>query len=351
MIEKGWRVLATFFLAALMLVDLPAAEGKTTGKQELKEVTVYDYVRAETDEQFRGYAKLGGFGTFHHSKEPYDIDKQVTIRANRDTLYSFGVFDLDAGPLTIILPETDGRYMSMLMINEDHYMKPVMYAPGKFTFTKKDVRTRYVFFIVRTFADPNSKEDLEKAWALQEKIVSEQKSPGKLELPNWNVKELVKLRQAINVLGATVKDSSKLFGWYGEIDPISHCIGAALGWGGLPSQAALYLNVFPKKNDGKTPYILKVPKEVPVDGFWSISVYNKDGFFEKNRYNAYSLNNVTAKKNPDGSVTIRFGGDPKAPNYLPITPGWNYIVRLYRPRPELLEGKWKFPEAVPVAKP
>jgi hypothetical protein len=287
---------------------------------------------------------MGAFGKFLHNKEPYNIDKQVTVRANRDTLYSFGVFDLDAGPLTVVLPETNGRYMSMHVVNEDHYMKPVIYAPGTFTFTKEDIRTRYLFLNIRTFADPNSKEDLEEARALQEKVVVKQKDPGKLELPNWDVAQITKLRNAINVLSATVKDSSKLFGWYDEIDPINHCLGAAIGWGGLPYKAALYLNVVPEKNDGKTPYVLHVPKDVPVDGFWSISVYNKEGFFEKNEYNAYTLNNVTAKKNKDGSVTIHFGGDPKADNFLPITEGWNYIVRLYRPRPELLEGKWKFPE-------
>ena len=61
------------------------------------------------------------------------------------------------------------------------------------------------------------------------------------------------------------------------------------------------------------------------------------------------MNNVTAKPNSDGSVTIHFGGDKKAaPNYLPIMPGWNYTVRMYRPRQELLDGAWNFPEAQPV---
>ena len=309
-----------------------------------KEVTVYDYVRADTDRQLKEYSEMGAFGKFLHNKKPYDIDNQVTIRANRDTLYSFGVFDLDAGPLTIILPETNGRYMSLHLVNEDHYMKPVMYAPGKYTFTRKDIRTRYVFLNIRTFADPNSKEDLEKARALQEKVKVIQKDKGKLELPNWDVAQITKLRNAINVLSSTVKDSSKLFGWYDEITPINHCLGAAIGWGGLPYKAAMYLNVVPKQNDGKTPYILKVPADVPVDGFWSISVYNKDGFFEKNKYNAYTLNNVTAKKNKDGSVTIHFGGDSKQPNFIPITDGWNYIVRLYRPKKEILDGSWKFPQ-------
>jgi len=42
-------------------------------------------------------------------------------------------------------------------------------------------------------------------------------------------------------------------------------------------------------------------------------------------------------------VTIHFGGDPKQSNYLPIMDGWNYIVWLYQPHKEILDGKWKFP--------
>jgi len=88
---------------------------------------------------------------------------------------------------------------------------------------------------------------------------------------------------------------------------------------------------------------------VPVDGFWSISLYNAEGYFEKNNQNAYSINNLTAKKDADGSVTVQFGGcDGKATNCLPIMPGWNYIVRLYRPRKEVLDGTWKLSEAHPM---
>ena len=62
----------------------------------------------------------------------------------------------------------------------------------------------------------------------------------------------------------------------------------------------------------------------------------------------YSFNNLTAKKDADGGYTLHFGGDPKATNYLPIVPGWNYTVRLYRARKEILDGSWKFPKAQPV---
>lgn len=47
-------------------------------------------------------------------------------------------------------------------------------------------------------------------------------------------------------------------------------------------------------------------------------------------------------------MTIHFGGNENALNYLPIVPGWNYVVRMYRPRKEILDGAWKFPEAEPV---
>ena len=53
---------------------------------------------------------------------------------------------------------------------------------------------------------------------------------------------------------------------------------------------------------------------------------------------------ITATPNDDGSVTVHFGGcGDGRPNCLPIMDGWNYVVRLYRPRPEILDGTWNFP--------
>jgi hypothetical protein len=124
--------------------------------------------------------------------------------------------------------------------------------------------------------------------------------------------------------------------------------GRLSAWGGNPETDALYLNVTPSQNDGRTVYKLSV-KDVPVDGFWSISLYNAQGYYEPNPYNAYSINNITAAKGGDGGVSIQFGGcDGKVVNCLPIMSGWNYMVRLYRPWAEVLNGTWKFPEAQPV---
>jgi hypothetical protein len=140
----------------------------------------------------------------------------------------------------------------------------------------------------------------------------------------------------------------RTFGTRAQVDPVRHLTGTAMGWGGNNEKDATYLNVTPKMNDGKTVYTLTV-EDVPVDAFWSISVYDAEGYFQKNEHNAYNLNNLTAKKTDDGSIVIQFGGcDGTTPNCLPITPGWNYLVRLYRPRKEILDDTGKFPEAQPV---
>jgi hypothetical protein len=168
-------------------------------------------------------------------------------------------------------------------------------------------------------------------------------------VPNWDQASQKKVRDALLVLGTTLPDTKRMFGPRDQVDPIRHLIGTAMAYGGNPEKDALYLNITPSKNDGSTIYKLSV-SNVPVDGFWSISVYNADGYFQKNQYDAYTLNNITAKKSDDGSVAVQFGGcDGRIPNCLPTVPGWNYMVRLYRPRAEILNGRWKFPEAWPAS--
>ena len=313
-------------------------------------VDVYNYVRAETDLQFKGYSeKYKAFGKFAHSRKPYDVHKQVTQSGNRDTLYSFGVFDLSKSPLTIELPETGGRYMSLMPVSQDHDVYPALYAPGKWTFTEKETGTRYIMFGIRTFADPNSKEDLARAHKLQDAVRVSQSDQGDLSgIPDWNEKKMMELRKDFNNLGSTLPDSSTFFGVKCDRSYLQNALGVAVGWGGLQRRDALYLPIQVPKNDGKTAYTLTVPRDVPIEdnGFWSVTVYNKDRFMEPNDLDAYSFNKVTARKNEDGSATIHFGGNPKADNYLPIMEGWVSIIRLYRPKKALLDGIWKFPEPV-----
>jgi hypothetical protein len=317
-------------------------------KRQTLAVTADNFVRAESDLYFGNIVKDGAFGKFTHNRVPTPIEKQTVIRMNRDTLYSAAVFDLAAAPVTITLPDAGRRFMSMQVISEDHYCPEVIYKTGSYTFTHEQIGTRYVCMAIRTLVNPSDPEDLDQVHALQDAIEVSQSSSGRFEIPEWDATSQKKVRGALSVLGSTVPDSKNMFGTKEQVEPVRHLIGSAIAWGGNPTAEATYLNVTPQQNDGKTVYRLTV-RNVPVDGFWSINVYNAKGYFELNPQNAYSLNNIVAAKDADGSVTVQFGGcDGKMPNCLPITQGWNYIVRLYRPRPEILNGDWTFPQAQPV---
>lgn len=326
-------------------MDLHVSRTRYAAMSETIRVTPDNFRRAETDLYFGNFVKDGALGRFVHRREPTSIDDQDVVRMNRDTLYSSAVFDLDAGPVTITMPDPGTRFMSLQVWDEDEYCPLVAYGAGTHTLTREEIGTRYAAVAVRTFVDPSDAEDVRRVHALQDLIGLEAPRQGKFEAPNWDRSSQDKVRQALAQLGSTLPDAHRSFGPKSEVDPVRHLIGAAVGWGGNPDQDATYLNITPSQNDGKQVYRVHVPAEVPVDGFWSISVYNKDGYFEKNPQGAYTLNNVTAKKDPDGSVDVQFGGcDGKAANCLPVTPGWNAVLRLYRPRPQILSGEWKFPE-------
>ena len=307
-----------------------------------------NFVRAESDLYFGNIARDDGFGKFFFLRELTPIDHQLVIRANRDTLYSAAIFDLDAGPVTVTLPDAGDRFMSMQVIDEDHYTHEVIYATGPHTITREQIGTRYVAVPVRILVDPNNPDDVAAVHKLQDAIVVEQNEPGSFDVPNWDPVSQKTVRDALVTLATTLPDTKRTFGTKGDTDPVRHLIGSANAWGGNPEKDALYLTVVPTQNDGGTVHALTVG-DVPVDGFWSVTVYNKDGYFSPNPQNAYSFNNVTAQKGPGGNTTIQFGGcDGSVPNCLPTTPGWNYTVRLYRPQPQVLDGSWTFPEARPA---
>jgi hypothetical protein len=312
-------------------------------------VTPDNFPRAESDLNFGVTVRDGGFGKFSHQRNPVALNRQTAANAARDLLTSSAVFDLDAGPVTIALPDSGGRFVSMQIVDEDAYTPEFDYGPGSFTLSKDRFGTRYALATVRLQVDPNDPKDLNAAHALQDAIKVEQPhGPGVFQIPNWDAETQVDVRTGLRVLAATLPDAKGMFGPRGQVDPVRRLIGSASAWGGLPEKDVLTIDRTPARNDGKTVYRVAV-KDVPVDGFWSISVYNERGFFDANPQNAYILDSMTAKPGPDGVTDIQFGGcDGKSPNCIPTPPDWTYVVRLYRPRAAALDGTWAFPEAKPV---
>ncbi len=334
---------------AVLVVGVAAHAAPPTAAGAAQPVTIDNFIRAESDTYIANLEKeAGGLGKFAHRREPASVEHQTVIRLNRDTLYSSAVVDLDAGPVTVTLPDAGKRFMSLMVVSEDHYAW-TEYGAGPHTFDRNKVGTRYAVVGVRTLVDPNDKKDVATVHGLQDAIrLSQPGGPGTFDVPAFDVASQKKVRDALLVLSSTKSGFDHAFGAKDQVDPVAHLLGTAAGWGGNPDKDAKYIGVTPAKNDGKTIYRLVV-KDVPVDAFWSVSVYNAQGFFEKNALDAYTINDLTGKKGADGAITIQFGGcDGKLPNCLPTVPGWNYTVRLYRPRAAVLDGTWKFPEPQPV---
>lgn len=304
-------------------------------------VNVDNFARAETERMFAGLQRdAGSVNVLSHNREPASVDHQTVIRMNRDTLYSFAVVDISAGA-TITVPDHDDRYVSVMVVNQDHYINEIFHDPGDHHIGIDRHETPYVAVAARVLVDPRHPDDVAAATAVQDGFALEAGAATPFVMSDLDQASLDVTRSALLTLAAGLTRFDRTFGARSDVDPVRHLLGTAAGWGGLPTSEATYVGVDPGLPVGR--YELRVG-DVPVDAFWSISVYNAEGYFEPNPSGAYSVNSVTGTRDDDGSITVRFGDHgADAPNTIPITDGWNYLVRLYRPRPEILDGSWTFP--------
>jgi hypothetical protein len=332
------------FITTLLATGLAG----TVGQAKEVDVNALNFVTAQTAMQFETYQQRArGVNKILSAREPVAIDNQPTIRMNRDTLYSMGVVDISQGA-TVTLPDAGSRYMSMMVTNEENYINAVYLKPGQYELTKEKFGSDHVWIVIRTLVDSNSVEDIKQVHALQDQITVQAKSVKPFTSPTYNKASYKATLEALLDLGKGLPNSKGWFGSKPDTTPIGHLIGAAVGFGGLPENHAYYLNVNPDLPVGEYGF---TAKDVPVRAFWSVSLYNKEGYFQKNPQKAYNFNSVNAKKNTDGSVTIHFGGcDDGRVNCLPIMEGWNYGVRFYEPVQALLNGDFTFPKVESVKK-
>lgn len=331
----------SFVIAGILALASGAGADGTPVK-----VNVDNYVRAETAAQFDRFVKMaGGTNKWVHNREPTPLDKQSVIRMNRDTLYSFAIVDISKGA-TFTMPDAGKRYISVMVVNEDEYINKVFHEGGTYKLTVEEFDTPFVLLAGRTLANPTDPADIKAANALQDQMKINAASARPYNHPDYDQESYQATYTQMLELSKGVTDTAHMFGSKDEVHETRHMLGAAFGWGGLPTYEAVYITKNEPRPMGESQL---VAKDVPVDGFWSISIYNKDGYFEKNKFNSYSINDLTAKPNEDGSVTVNFGGcEDGRTNCLYVMDGWNYAVRLYRPHKEIQEGKWTFPEPKPV---
>jgi hypothetical protein len=133
-------------------------------------VDVDNFVRAETDRMFAALqADAGGVNVFRHNREPTSIEDQTVIRMNRDTLYSFAIADISEGAV-VTVPESGDRYLSVMVVNQDHYINRLFHDPGEYDLTVAEFDTPWVLVAVRVLVDPVDPADIAGVTAIQDEI-------------------------------------------------------------------------------------------------------------------------------------------------------------------------------------
>jgi hypothetical protein len=151
-------------------------------------------------------------------------------------------------------------------------------------------------------------------------------------------------------------------GLYGT-NYIQRALITAIGLGANRPQDAVYptsegTNAL-ESYSGAKKYVMHFPKGQlpPVDGFWSLTMYDKNYFFVKNPINRQSISaRQNLKSNADGSVDLYIQsespGADKESNWLPAPPDkFILMMRLYWPKetsPSIIDGSWRIPEVKAV---
>jgi hypothetical protein len=322
-----------------------AAVQSTAQDTPAVKVTPETYIRAESDRQFGVVAKMaGGVNKFYHFRRPTPLDKQNVVRMNRDTLYSMGIVDTSKGA-TIIVPEfPKDRYVSVYLVDNDHYCPSVIYSTGTHELPR-DSKYLGVGVRIQVF-NPKDEDEIALVNKLQDQFIIKANSAEPLPEFKWDLQSLKALTDQYE------KESTRYLSWKGMMGPrgqvdekIRH-IAAAAAWGLFPERDATYLN-YSGGHDYRVCH--QATYQVPENGaFWSITVYGNDGFMKSDN-NIVNSSNV--KLNADGTFTVNFGAAEtcgEVPNRLDTTEGWNFLMRIYRPGKSVLQGAYKLPVAKPV---
>ena len=327
----------------------PAVE--VVAKPATTPITEENYALAETQVIFTDYktriaAETGtnGMGAFMHLRSAMPTDDRTVMRPNFDTLYSSALLDLTE-PATLVMPETGGRYQTAWIITEDHYNPFALTVAGEHPVTFENTGSRYVLVIVRTQANMADPADLALAHQLQDQLEIRQVDRGDFAASQqWDMDEILAMRaqfqKMVEEKGIT---ADTMFGRKGDVTLEHHNAGTAYGWGGFTPEQAVYPGYMPSSTEPQTLTIKDAP--IADNAFWSITVYDQDGFVAAENFN---INSAVAVSNEDGSYTIHFGGEPTADNYLDIFPGWNFTLRLYLPTEAYFDGSWVRPELEPA---
>ena len=198
--------------------------------------------------------------------------------------------------------------------------------------------------------EPGKSFDIEKVSPAVKKAL-ESAPEAAQKLMEWKIPTLARVANHWSM-------NTDTMGVYGNYY-LKRAILAQIGLGAnLPEDAIYPLNLSDDTGrplDGSNKYTLHFEKSAtpPVNAFWSVTLYDSEGFQVANPLNRFAVSSwMPFKYDPDGALTLYFQnespGKDKEANWLPAPKGaFNLTMRLYAPKSEALTGRWTPP---PVTK-
>jgi len=315
-------------------------------------VTPATYPIDETSHQMLKNQDLVGVNQLLHKRQLTPTDNQPVVRMNRDTYYSFAVVDVSKGA-TISMPAIpEGKYMSVQPVTEDHRIQAMQYGEG--TFELSTHTGDHLYVVIRldaTFTEAEAKK-------YQDQMNISANSSGKFTASPVNkesfdiVEKALKAqmpaifkRDGVEALTGMFTDprdeSNKLF------STEKYQVGAAIGWGG----AQIVDNIYEVSGNYPSNTCHQATFEDPKNkAFWSITVYDKNGFMFNDLANVSSN---TATVNKEGTYTVSFGCGSDAPNNIVIandTQMFNLGIRHYMPSDKVSKQGYRILPSVKAKK-
>jgi hypothetical protein len=324
------KTLLSILVLSVLSVGLAQAEIAIDGKDYEKTipVTINNFDRVEAAVNFNKWAAKGIMNSKVDLTDLYPAGPAPTVRANRDTLYTVGLYDNSKG---IYVEQPDnGIFQSALVLDENAFAKDYVWTPGGFNVEPTD---GFVLIIFRIGLE----EGIEKAREAQKTLKVSNFGNGTYVTPPYNKAERDALWSMLNKQGI----ASGIFLEYAydedTIDPLTRALSNAAGWGGM----AFSVNNYQMSNNIKGKQCMQTTFEDPrVDEFWSFTLYDAEGWLLPVGDNV--LNSRDAVVNKDGTYTVSINCGEDAINN--ITTGdvdeWSVTWRTYGSSYKVKSGQW-----------
>ena len=115
---------------------------------------------------------------------------------NRDTLYSFAIVDLSSGA-RVTVPDAGDRYLSVMVVNQDHYINHILHKPGTHELRVEEFETPYVTLAARVLVNADDPVDLAAVHAIQDGFGLTATSAEPFVMPDYDQPSFTATRKAV----------------------------------------------------------------------------------------------------------------------------------------------------------